>query len=290
MARDGRLLLTRDVLRVGMVGLAGDEPKERDLSWLDWSAPSDLSADGKSLVFTESGEGGGQNYAAYIRKTDGSPVVRLGEGSAYALSPDQKWVIGGIPNPPWQFSLLPTGAGEAQALTHDSINHSRARWFPDGKRFLFIGNEPGHGVRLYVQDVVNGKPRAISPEGIVSTQFVLSADGKRVAAVGADQKGYFYPTEGGDPVAIPGFPPGDVPVAWSGDGRSLLIYSPGELPARVERLDITTGQRQLWRQLMPADAAGVTDIGLILVSADAKSYVYEYGRTLSDLYLVEGLK
>jgi len=290
VARDGRILLTRDVLRVGMVGLAGDEPKERDLSWLDWSAPSDLSADGKILVFTESGEGGGQNYAAYIRKTDGSPAVRLGEGFAYALSPDQKWVIGGIPNPPHQFSLLPTGAGEARALTHDAINHSRARWFPDGKRFLFIGNEPGHGVRLYVQDVVNGKPRAISPEGVVSTQFVLSADGKRVAAVGADQKGYFYPTDGGEPSAIPGFPPGDVPVAWSGDGRSLLIYSPGELPARVERLDITIGQKQLWRQLMPADGAGVTDIGPILVSADAKSYVYEYGRTLSDLYLVEGLK
>ena len=250
----------------------------------------DLSADGKSLIFTESGEGGGENYAAYIRKTDGSPAVRLGEGFAYALSPDQKWVIGGVPNPPHQFSVLPTGAGEAQALTHDTINHSRARWFPDGKRFLFIGNEPGHGVRLYVQDVVNGKPRAISPEGIVSTQFVLSADGKRVAAVGADQKGYFYPTDGGEPIAIPGFPPGDVPVAWSSDGRSLLIYSPGELPAKVERLDITTGQKQLWRQLMPADGAGVTDIGPILVSADAKSYVYEYGRTLSDLYLVEGLK
>ena len=34
----------------------------------------------------------------------------------------------------------------------------------------------------------------------------------------------------------------------------------------------------------------VTDIGLVLVTPDGKSYVYEYGRTLSDLYLVEGIK
>ncbi len=290
VGRDGRVLLSRDVLRVGMMGALEGEAKERDLSWLDWSAPTDLSPDGKTLVFTESGEGGGENYAAYIRKTDGSAAVRLGEGFAYALSPDQKQVIGGIPSPPRQFSLLPTGAGEAQPLTHDAINHSRARWFPDGKRFVFIGNEPGQGVRLYVQDLTGGKARAISPEGVVSTQFVLSPDGKRVAAVAADQKGYFYPTDGGDPVPIPGFPTGDIPVAWSGDGKSLLFYRPGELPAKVERLDIASGQKQLWRDLMPADAAGVTDIGPVLVSNDAKSYVYEYGRTLSDLYLVEGLK
>jgi hypothetical protein len=41
---------------------------------------------------------------------------------------------------------------------------------------------------------------------------------------------------------------------------------------------------------MPADAAGVTDLGPILITPDGRSYVYEYGRTLSDLYLVEGIR
>jgi hypothetical protein len=41
---------------------------------------------------------------------------------------------------------------------------------------------------------------------------------------------------------------------------------------------------------MPADASGVTDVGPILLTPSANSYVYEYGRTLSDLYLVEGIK
>jgi eukaryotic-like serine/threonine-protein kinase len=290
VSRDGRVLLTRDVLRVGMLGLVAGDTKERDLSWLDWSAPTDLSDDGKTLVFTESGEGGGENYAAYIRQTDGSPAVRLAEGFAYALSPDGKWVLGGLQRPPKQLSIMPTGAGEGRPLTHDAINHLRARWFPDGKRVLFLGNEPEHGLRLYVQDLESGKPRAISPEGVSATQFEISPDGKLIAAVGADQKGYLYPSDGGDPRPIPGFPQGDTPVAWTADGRSIMIYRPGELPARVDRLDLATGQKQLWKELMPADRAGVTDIGPILITPDARTYVYEHGRTLSDLYLVDGLR
>jgi len=290
VARDGRVLLTRDVVRAGMIGRNEHDAKERDLSWLDWSAVTDISPDGQTLLFTEAGEGGGENYGVYLRKSDGSPAIRLGEGLAYALSPDEKWVLSGIPKPPFQLSILPTGAGEIRPLTHDAINHVRARCFPDGKKVLFLGSEPEHGVRLYVQDMDAEKPRAISPEGVSATQFVISPDGKSVAAVGPDQKGYIYPVDGGQPRPIPGFPVGDTPVAWAADGRSLYIYRSGELPAQVHRLDLASGQKQLWKQLMPAEDAGVTDIGPILITPDTKTYVYEYGRTLSDLYLVDGLK
>ncbi len=43
VARDGNVLLTRGNDRAGMVGLAPGEKKERDLSWLDWSVPADIS-------------------------------------------------------------------------------------------------------------------------------------------------------------------------------------------------------------------------------------------------------
>jgi len=46
----------------------------------------------------------------------------------------------------------------------------------------------------------------------------------------------------------------------------------------------------VWKTLFPADAAGVDSIGGILITPDAKSYTYSYPRTLSDLYVVEGLK
>ncbi|MFY9531401.1 MAG: protein kinase [Candidatus Acidiferrales bacterium] len=290
VARDGRVLITRDVPRVGMVGLVAGGTKERDLSWLDWSAPRDLSADGSTLLFTESGEAGGQNYAAYLRKTDGSPAVRLGDGDGFALSPDQKWVVGGLPQPPGQFYLLPTGAGEQKPLTHDKINHEWARWFPDGKRILFSGDEVGHGVRLYVQDLAGGEPRPITPEGVSSSFFAISPDGKLVSAVGPDGKGYLYPAEGGDTRSIPGLEAGDALISWTADGRSLFIYHLGEVPARIYLMELATGRKQFWKQLMPPDVSGVTDISAILITPDGKSYVYEYGRTLSDLYLVNDVK
>jgi hypothetical protein len=94
----------------------------------------------------------------------------------------------------------------------------------------------------------------------------------------------------GDPRPIHGFMDGDVPVGWTNDGQSIFVYNPGDLPAKVYRLNLLTGQKQLWKTLMPADAAGLTDLSPILITPDGKSYVYEYGRTLSDLYLVEDIK
>jgi serine/threonine protein kinase/Tol biopolymer transport system component len=290
VAKDGRVLITRDVPRVGMVGMIAGAAKERDLSWLDWSAPKDLSVDGKQLLFTESGEAGGENYSTYIRGTDGSPAVRLGDGLSFALSPDEKWVLTGLPKPPVQFGLAPTGAGETRQITHDEINRLWARWFPDGKRILFSADEPGKGVRLYIQDVNGDPPKAISGEGVNGSMIAISPDGKQIAMVGADQKPAMLTVESGEIHPITGLDAGEAPIAWSSDGRSLFVYKLGEVPSTVNRLDFASGRKQLWKKLVPPDVSGVTDISSILITPDGNNYVYEYGRTLSDLYLVNDLK
>jgi dipeptidyl aminopeptidase/acylaminoacyl peptidase len=290
VARDGRVLITRDVPRVGMVGRTAGDAKERDLSWLDWSAPRDLSSDGKNLLFIESGEGGGENYATYLRQTDGSPAVRLGEGAGMTLSPDQKWVVVGSPKAPVQLSLLPTGAGEGKRLTHDSVNRQWARWFPDGKRLLLSADEPGHGIRLYVQNLDGSEPKPVSTEGVDTSHFAISPDGKMVAMIGPDRKPALLPVDGGELRPISGLDAGEAPIAWAADGRSLFVYRLGELPTQVNKLDLATGRKQLWKMLVPPDVSGVTDINAILITPDGNNYVYEYGRTLSDLYLVNDLK
>lgn len=280
------------------MGVGAGESKERELSWLDYTYPADLSPDGKMLLFDEEGGGGaldyskssGLTYAVYIRKTDGSPAVLLGAGSAQGLSPDGKWAVVTTQDSPPQLRLLPTGAGEARDLSKDKINHNTARWLPDGKRILFSGNEPDKGVRLYVLDVDSGKTTPITPEGVHGNAFVISPDSHYVAGVGPDQKGYLYPVGGGDPRPVNGLEAGEQPVTWSADGKSLYIYQPGELPAKVYSLDLQSGKRTLWKQLMPSDPAGVENIGPILLTPDAKTCVYGYHRMLADLYLVEGLK
>jgi eukaryotic-like serine/threonine-protein kinase len=298
IAKDGRVLLVRATWRRELLGVFASDPKQHELSWLDYTFPSDLSADGKTLLFDEEGGGGaldysksgGLTYAVYIRKTDGSPAVLLGEGGAVALSPDGKWVIAQTQESPSQFRLLPTAAGEPRDLTKDNVNHSWAHWFPDGKRILFSADEPGKGVRFYIYDLASGKSAAISQEGVNGTAFALSPDSQQIAAIGPDQKGYLYPVAGGEPQLIAGISQGEQPITWSADGRSLYIYQPGELPARVYRLDVQSGRRTLWKELMPSDPAGVENIGPIYMTPDAKSCVFGYHRMLADLYLVEGLK
>ena len=125
--KDGRVLLMRSSWRRELVGVIAGEARQRDLSWLDYSYPAELSVDGKTLLFDEEGGGGslaysksgGLSYAVYIRKTDGSPAVLLGEGGAVALSPDGKSVVAQTQDSPSQLKLLTTGAGEAKDLTKD---------------------------------------------------------------------------------------------------------------------------------------------------------------------------
>lgn len=104
-------------------------------------------------------------------------------------------------------------------------------------------------------DLGSGKSEAITPEGVNGTAFVISPDSQLVAGIGPDQKGYLYPVAGGEPRVIPGLNPGEQPITFSADGASLYIYQPGELPARVDRLNVQTGQRTLWKQLLPSDPA-----------------------------------
>jgi len=295
VSRDGRTLLARQGNQREMRALRAGETQERDLSWLDWTYPRDISRDGSQVLFDESGYGGGPGYSVFVRKTDGSPAVRLGEGNGQALSPDGKLVISVPITPPERIVLLPTGAGQPRRLEGGVEVHA-ARWFPDGKRILLEGHEVGHGVRLYVQDLAGGGPRPTTSEGVrLFSGGELSNDGRRVAAVGPDGKAYIYPLDGAgaggaEPTSIPGWGDNDEPCGWTEDDRGLLAYAHGELPARVVRLDLATGKREPFRDVLPTDAAGVVTIVPLLFTPDGRSYVYSYPRILSQLYVGEGLQ
>jgi hypothetical protein len=291
--RDGRVLLKRINERVGVVALPPGETRERDRSWLDGSNSADLSANGKILLLTESLEAGGVNRSAYLRKTDGSPAVRLGDGGARALSADGKWVVGQLPGSPPKLVLLPTGAGETRVLRTGLVSEYRfATWFPDGRRLLIAGNEPGRAVRCYIQDLEGGAPHPITPEGttIYSHGHSVSPDGRFVAALSTERRLTLYPVDGGDPLPLPGLDSRDRPIRWSEDGRYLYVSPPGVRSVKVYRLDLATQKKELWKAIAPADQAGLDFLGYVQITPNAKAYAYTYSRVLSDLYLVEVLK
>ena len=290
VSRDGRTLLARQGNQREMRCLRPGEAQERDLSWLDWTYPRDIARDGSAVLFDESGYGGGPGYSVLVRKTDGSPAVRLGEGNAQSLSPDGKFVISIPITRPYRIVLLPTGAGQPRRL-EGGVDVSAARWFPDGREILIEGSEGAHGVRLFRQDLEGGTPKPLTPEGVrLISGGEIAPDGRSVAAIGPDQKAYRYPVDGGEPKPIPGWGDNDELCGWTEDGRGLFVYSHGELPARVVRLDLATGERKPWREVLPTDAAGVVTIVPLLVTPDGRSYVYSYPRILSQLYVGEGLQ
>ena len=293
ISRRGQVLLTRDNTQIGMMGLAPGETEERDLAWLDWSLGRDLSDDGQTLLFTEAGEGTGVEYGVFLRNIKDSTVRRLGDGSALALSPCQEWALVRARKPYSQLLLLPTGKGEPQPLKVDGVNHQPwASWFPDGKRLLFVGNEEGRGSRLYIQDLNGDHPHALEsvPEGVqIFSTHSISPDGKLIAAINPDQSLCLYPVDAGAPRLVTGHLPMEVPIRWSQDGQSLYVSDRGKMPASIYRIELATGERVFWKQLMPPDPVGVHEMLRILLTPDLRGYVYTYTRDLSELYLVEGL-
>jgi eukaryotic-like serine/threonine-protein kinase len=286
---DGRVLLTRDNERVGTLALAPGEKTERELSWLDWSIVSDISADGKTIVFSEEGEGGGSTYAACIRKTDGTPPVRLGEGGSLTISPDGQWIISDVPGNPERLVLLPTGAGAAKTVGANNLEtYNRAAWLPDGKAIVFDANEAGHDYRIYLQDVDSGTPKPVTPEG--TKLGLVFPDSKQVLGVDSQRKWWTYPVAGGEPRPVLGVQATERPIQWSSDGRSLYVAKFGEAVLKVYKLDLLSQQRQLWKEISPIGHPGLLGVGPIYITADGKAWAYSYAEDLSDLYLVEGLK
>jgi serine/threonine protein kinase/WD40 repeat protein len=287
ISSDGTVLVSSYKFSTPIVGLAPGESLERDLSWLDGIGVYDLSPDGREFIFQYYGQGSGTNYTSYLRKTDGSPAKRLGDGAAIALSPDGKWVISVI-NVPRQTVLLPTGAGETRRLDRTGIeDNGDDSWFPDGKRVVFTGREQGRPARTYIQDVEGGAPHPVTPEGTTGT--LVSPDGKLLLVQDANGKSFLFSLEGGSSREVRGLAGDDRALRWAADGRSIYVYTSRQMPVKIYRLNYSTGARELLKEIMPSDPAGILYPPRVFITPDGRSYVYQFQRYLSELYLIDGL-
>jgi eukaryotic-like serine/threonine-protein kinase len=296
ISRDGRILLSKESWRSGLQFRGAADTRERDLSWLDYAVLRDLSLDGTQVSFDDWGSAAGASGLAYLRKTDGSSAIKLGQWGEPVLSPDGTKVftfdsatVGTV-----RFALLPTGVGELQRLTAGADQQSASLgWMPDGKAIYFAGDD-GKGWRMYIQDIAGGTARSVTP--LISVKrnhfesHIVSPDGKLMFARDANGQGLLYPIAGGDPRTIPGWLPEDTWITWSADGRSAYVYHDDKTSAPVYRLDLATGKRELVATLAPGDPAGVTSVLNVRMTADGKTYAYSFLREMSDLFLVEGVR
>jgi predicted Ser/Thr protein kinase len=296
IAPDGRVLVTRENWHMGILGRVGGAGPERDLTFLNASLLTDLSRDGKVLLFTQFGEGVAVP-TGYLRRLDeaNAKPIPVGEGWAQALSPDGSAVLSLLPVQPPQLRVIPTGAGQPRPIVPKGLAVIQwADWFPDGRQIALAGAEQGGGMRLFRCDPETGATAAITPEGsrISGDHYQgipISPDGTRVAAVLQDGSLTIFPTAGGPGRPVPGLPPGMVPIDWTPDGRELFVFRWAESPARILRVNVETGEERLWREIALVDPAGSFGFPSIRVSRDGGSYAYTYARFLSELYAVSGL-
>ena len=192
-----------------------------------------------------------------------------------------------------QLTLVPTGPGSPRPIPKANLTYQWGQFFPDGQRLLVWANETGRAARLYVQGLDDPKPRPVTPEGFGFSSgggTILSPDGRTAVVRGPDGRIYLSDSSGeGEPKLLTGARPDEVSWGWTADGKSVYIGRIA-MPARVEICDVATGERHLWKEIVPPDPAGVLAVGPIYIAPDGKSYVYSYRRQLDDLFLVSGLE
>ncbi len=288
IARDGRLLMAVESGRREMVqGTRGGV--ERNLTWLDWSFLAGISPDGSRVVFEEQvGARRNSANAVYVRKADGSPAVRFGEGTVRSFSPDGR-LIGVIPPGSDSLHLLPVGVGTPKTVPLRGLESCVWwDWTPDAKRLVIWAHSGDSGNRHFALTIDGDEPpQPVSPSGC-GWWFGISPDSTSIVAAMPDRAPVIYPIAGGDPIPIPGAERGDLPIQWSNDG-AVFVFRPDRLRIAIHRIDLATGARTHWHDLRPSDPAGIMDIQPIFMTRDGQHYAYAYRRFISDLYIVEGL-
>jgi Tol biopolymer transport system component len=290
VAADGRLLVARVISTVHIRAHRRGDLRDRDLSGYAWAYPNDISDDGEWITMVESGTTNGAEYKIYLKRTDGSPPVLLGEGTSPRLSPDGSHVVAGSIVSPASIRIIPTGAGPPRELLPDGLKErSQPMWTPDGRRLVYSGVDT-HGVRrLYVQEVDGGLPRAFGPEGTTfdAAGSLVSPDGRWVAARDSEGAWILVALDGAESRPVSNVGRDESIRQWTADGRFLYVAGPNTDPRRIDKLEVTTGRRSHFLDLGGQVSSSRGGIIAIFLNRKGTAWVYGTREAKTDLYIVE---
>jgi Tol biopolymer transport system component len=248
-----------------------------------------MSSDGQVILLSDQLA---NPYTAYVQHADGSSPVRLGQGDAYSLSPDGRWVVAVTSDAPSRILLHPTGPGESREVPNGRhILADALGWMPDGKRLVAFGSTPTERSRGFVLDAKDGAARPFTDEG-VSVPWsapVVSPDGSRVVGQDAEGHSRLYSVDGGPSEPVPGLAGGDRVLQWAEGGRALFVGRRAGPVWRIRRLDLQTGREAPWTEITPRETAGLR-LSWVYLTPNGRFWVQSYSRLLTDLYVAEGLR
>ena len=285
IASNGQWLVTENTDDRSIRAVLPGETTEREFPWLGAADTPDPTADGKLLMFGDQSQSAGQNYAVSIRRTDGSSAIRLGEGSAIALSPDGTRALAETFTPP-QIVVYPVGPGEPVRLKRGALERVNPRGWLDNARVVVCGNEPGKMFRCYSQNLTGGDPVPLTPDGF--DVLAVAPDADSVAVAKQDGSIHLSSIRGQRTTPLSISATRDKVIEFSRDSRSLFLQPRGVLPARIERLDLATGTRSLVREIAFGNTAGLMRLDVARVLNDGAAYAYQYWRRTGRLFVVKG--
>jgi eukaryotic-like serine/threonine-protein kinase len=294
---DGRLLFSSDTQTGEQMVVSPADAPPRNVSTMGYGIYGELSADGKSIAFTESGPGTPLDYLIFYRKLDEPAAVNIGEGDSVGLTPDGKYVVAEVPSQPTKIRILPTGAGEVRTfdVTPVQVDRTFISWLPGAKEFSFLGHEGTNAPHAYRVALTGGPARPLTKQPGAHFWNRISPDGKYVlqgpgvALMGAASnwgniKMELLDLHSGEtrPAALE---PEDEPIDWAQDSRHVFVARETAEGATLFKVDVFSGQREVWKQVRPADPAGMLRLSLFSVNPSGNAYAYSTTRVLSALYI-----
>jgi len=257
----------------------------QDFSWFNQTFVTDISPDGKSLLFYDGGLE--VPFGSWIRSVDGGDAVRVGEWDEPKFSPDGKWIVALTPTrlgPP-QILLHPNGPGETRQLTSPPASHS-APSFAGGRTILFV-QVVGDAKEVWRMETDGTGSRRLAA-ACDSPSANRAADS--FVCFGEDRRSLFaYPITGGQGRLVYALPageqlryarwndPGDRILAVTDKGRILELGASGSALLSEDQLPI------------PGSEANSTIFAAALSERGALQ-AFSVARFASSLYLLAGLE
>jgi Tol biopolymer transport system component len=286
VSASGKVLIDRSTERMVMMLGSLDEDGQKDISWLDWSRAVGISADGRCVLFDESGGGGGAAYSVFIAEHGSATPRRIGTGRAMDLSPDGRWALAQDSGDATKLTLISTDGLRHEPVQSGGIAYRWAKFIPGRLEMVFAGSYANQPLRLYKQLLPNGPVTLILSDGSVDTP-VLSPDGR--LAVAADEKGMveidlLQGKERKIPLSKHGYP-----VIFSGSDE-VVLSSVQDRTITLNRLILSTGRITPYKRIEMTEAPGITETLPIYISRNLQTFVYSRVQSLSNLFVVSGWK
>lgn len=281
VTRAGQIAVTHVSGRLRMMVKAPRTSAEADLALSDVSLVTDISADGRSLVFAEFGDVDTAN-GAYLRTTDGGTALRLGAGAPFDLADDGRGVLGLLYSDPSAIAVFPVPEGQPRSLAVGGLVDVRwARWCA-GERILIAAARAGRPVRLWRLDPDHSLT-PLTDEGVFAS-CAVSPDGRTAALIARDRLVVVDVMRGGEPHLVPGSFADEAVCGWYTGGAEVLVRSKPP-PIQVRRVNVATSASTFVVDIAPPPL-GLRGVNALVMSERGDAYAYSYGQELSRLYMM----